>query len=75
MEKEVLVTFAWVTWPERPKCAKDDVKSPEGPPAGSQGPEGPKTSSITKFHDLHMYGIQFNMKPIPVAGSMSVTPM
>ena len=31
-EKEVLVYFAWVTRPERPKGAKDEVKRPEGPP-------------------------------------------
>ena len=41
VEKEVLVNFAWVTQPERPKGAKDEVKRPEGPPARSQGPEGP----------------------------------
>ena len=27
--------------PECPKGAKDEVKRPEGPPARSQGPEGP----------------------------------
>ena len=32
VRKEVLVTFAWVTRPERPKGAKDGVKRPEGPP-------------------------------------------
>ena len=32
VEKEVLVNFAWVTRPERPKGAKDEVKRPEGPP-------------------------------------------
>ena len=37
----VLVTFAWVTRPERPKGAKDEVKRPEGPPTRSRGPEGP----------------------------------
>ena len=31
VEKEVVVTFAWVTRPERPKGAKDEVKRPEGP--------------------------------------------
>ena len=46
VRKEVLVTFAWVTRPERPKGAKDEVKRPEGPPTRSQGPEGPLTSSI-----------------------------
>ena len=33
VEKEVMVNFAWVTRPERPKGAKDEVKRPEGPPA------------------------------------------
>ena len=41
MEKEVLVNFAWVTWPERPKGAKDKVKRPEEPPARSWAPKGP----------------------------------
>ena len=41
VEKQVLVNFAWVTRPERPKGAKDEVKMPEGPPIRSQGPEGP----------------------------------
>ena len=41
VEKEVLVNFAWVTRPERPKGAKDEVKKPEGPPARSRGPESP----------------------------------
>ena len=36
----------WVTRPERPKGAKDEVKRPEGPPARSRGPEGPYTSSL-----------------------------
>ena len=31
---------AWVTRPERPKGAKDEVKGPEGPPTRSRGPEG-----------------------------------
>ena len=31
VEKEELVNFAWVTRPERPKGAKDEVKRPEGP--------------------------------------------
>ena len=30
-EVSVLVNFAWVTWPERPKGAKDEVKRPAGP--------------------------------------------
>ena len=41
-------TVAWVTRPERPKGAKDEVKQarraqsrPEGPEARSRGPEGP----------------------------------
>ena len=41
VEKEVLVTIAWVTRPERPKGAKDEVKRPEEPPARSRGPKGP----------------------------------
>ena len=41
VRKEVMVTFAWVTRPERPKGAKDEVKRPEGPPTRSRGPEGP----------------------------------
>ena len=40
-KKEVLVNFAWVTGPEPPKGAKDEVKGPEGPPTRSRGPEGP----------------------------------
>ncbi len=28
---------AWVTWPERPKGAKDNVKMPEGQKAGLKG--------------------------------------
>ena len=40
-KKEVLVNIAWVTRPERPKGAKDEVKRPEGPPIRSRGPEGP----------------------------------
>ena len=36
-----MVNFAWVTRPERPKGAKDEVKRPEGPPIRSRGPEGP----------------------------------
>ena len=48
MLKEVLVNFAWVTRPERPKGAKDEVKQarraqsrPEGPLPRSRAPEGP----------------------------------
>ena len=41
VEKEVLVNFAWVTRPERPKGGKDEVKRPEGPSARSRAPEGP----------------------------------
>ena len=40
-EVSVLVNFAWVSRPERPKGAKDEVKRPEGPPTRSRGPEGP----------------------------------
>ena len=32
---------AWVTQPEGPEGAKDEVKRPKGPPAGRRGPEGP----------------------------------
>ena len=31
-EVSVWVNFAWVTRPERPKSAKDEVKRPGGPP-------------------------------------------
>ena len=44
----IYCNVAWVTRPERPKGAKDDVKQarraqsrPEGPQARSRGPEGP----------------------------------
>ena len=47
------VNFAWVTRPERPKGAKDEVKQarraqsrPKGPQARSRGPTGPQTSSM-----------------------------
>ena len=41
-EVSVLVNFAWVSRPERPKGAKAEVKRPEGPPIRSQrGPLGP----------------------------------
>ena len=40
VETEVLINFVWVTRPERPKGAKDEVKRPEGPPPRSRGPEG-----------------------------------
>ena len=36
--------MAWVTRPERPKGAKDEVKRPKEPPAKSRGPEGTYTS-------------------------------
>ena len=36
VEKEVLANFAWVTRPEYPKSAKDEVKRPEGSPPRSQ---------------------------------------
>ena len=43
VDKEVLVlvTFAGVTRPERPKGAKDEVYRAKGPPTRSRGPEGP----------------------------------
>ena len=34
------ISDAWVSRPERPKGAKDEVKWPEGPPTRSRGPEG-----------------------------------
>ena len=40
---------AWVTWPERPKGAKDKVRGPKGSPPRSWGPEGLYTSSILIF--------------------------
>ena len=40
-EVSVLVNFVWVSRPERPKGAKDEVKRPEGLPTRSQGPEYP----------------------------------
>merc|ERR1712051_807166 len=47
---------AWVTRPESPKGAKDEVKQarraqsrPEGPQARSRAPEGPQTSSVFIF--------------------------
>ena len=47
-------TVAWVTRPERPKGAKDEVNQarraqsrPEGPQPRSWGPEGPYTSSVS----------------------------
>ena len=64
VRKEVLVTFAWVTRPERPKGAKDEVKRPEGPPTRSRGPEGPLTSSILYtiyiYTIIYYYGINAN---------------
>ena len=45
MVSTLLREGAWVTRPERPKGAKDEVKGPEGPPTRSRGPEGPYTSS------------------------------
>ena len=41
VDKEVLVNFARVARPERPKAAKHEVKTPKGPPIRSRGPEGP----------------------------------
>ena len=38
VEKEVLVNFAWVTRPERPKGAKGKVKRNEGPHPRIGGP-------------------------------------
>ena len=33
----ILCFVAWVTWPERPKGAKDKIKMPEGQKAGPKG--------------------------------------
>ena len=48
MDTCIMDTSAWVTRPERPKGAKDEVKEaqraksrPEGPQTRSWGPEGP----------------------------------
>ena len=41
VETEVLVNYAWVTRPERPKGAKDEVTRPEGPSPRSRGLKGP----------------------------------
>ena len=44
VEKEVVVTFAWVTQRERAKGAMDEINRPEGPPTRSLSPEGPPDS-------------------------------
>ena len=54
--------IAGVTRPERPKGAKDEVKSPEGPPTGSQGPGGPHTSSFVLFTQ-DKYCVKLNYYP------------
>ena len=36
MDTCIMDTSALVAWPERQKGAKDEVKRPEGPPAGNQ---------------------------------------
>ena len=41
VENKVLVNFVWVTRPERPKAAKDEVKRPKEPPPRSRSPEDP----------------------------------
>ena len=38
VEKEVLVNFAWVTGPERPKGAKDEVKGLQLEVGARRGP-------------------------------------
>ena len=53
VEKDVLVNSAWVTWPERPKGAKDDVKRPKGPPARSRGPRFVVLIIFILFLNLH----------------------
>ena len=47
--------FAWVTQPECPKDAQDEVKRPEGPTVRSRGPEGPQTSSSFIFPNVLFY--------------------
>ena len=32
----------WVTWPERPKATKDEVKRLEGPPSRIRSPRAPR---------------------------------
>ena len=59
-EVSVLVNFAWVTRPERPKGAKDEVKRPEGSPTRSQGPEGPKTSSFFIYWQTAIHCLNIN---------------
>ena len=49
------VTFAWVTRPERPEGAKDEVKRPEGPPARSRVPEGGGAPRLLVLHNLHSF--------------------
>ena len=36
------ITVVWVTRPERPKSAKDEVERPKGPPVRSRGPKAPR---------------------------------
>ena len=54
---------AWVTRPERPKGVKDEAKQartaksrPEGPPARSQAPEGPRLLVYDKDKDKRSAG-------------------
>ena len=61
----IMDTAAWVTRPERPKGAKDEVKQarraqsrPEGPQARSRAPEGPQTSSIQYLSDPGKPGVR-----------------
>ena len=48
------------------KCTKDDVKRHKGPPTRSQGPEGPKTSSICLivYYAVHLYTLYTFVKYI-----------
>ena len=53
------ITVVWVTWPERPKGAKDKVKQaqsrPKGTPARSQGPENCPNPFARGFSALLLY--------------------
>ena len=58
VEKEVVVTFAWVTQREHAKGAMDKINRPEGPPTRSLGPEGPYNSSSHIYLRTHFVGKQ-----------------
>ena len=57
---------AWVTWPERPKGVKDEVKQarrakswPEGPPARSRAPGGPR---LLVYYNVSVQNISENQQ-------------